>query len=205
MSGVSHPIFARVFDRLTRVSERVVGPHRDALVAGLSGRVVEVGAGNGANLHRYPAAVTEVVAVEPEPYLRRKAESAAAGTPVAVTVVDGTAEALPLEDGTCDAAVASLVLCTVPDPGVALAEIRRVLKPGGELRFYEHVLAQDHRRARRQHRLAPLWKRMAGGCHLDRDTVAAIERAGFTIERVDRFDLPKSGPVAPHVLGVARS
>lgn len=204
MSRVRHPVFARVFDRLTRVSERVVGPHRDALVEGLSGRVVEVGAGNGANLHRYPSTVTEVVAVEPEPYLRGKATAAAARAPVRVDVVDGTAENLPLEDGACDAAVASLVLCTVPDPSVALAEIRRVLRPGGELRFYEHVLARDDGLARRQRRLAPLWRRVAGGCRLDRDTVAEIERAGFAIERVDRFDLPKSGPVAPHVLGVAR-
>ena len=120
-----------------RAQGRRRAPRRDA--AGLTGRVVEVGAGNGLNFGHYPATVTEVVAVEPEPYLRERAEEAARAAPVDVTVVVGLADALPAEDGAFDAAVASLVLCSVPDQAGALAELRRVVRPDGELRFYEHV------------------------------------------------------------------
>ena len=146
-SPIRHPIFARFFDRLSRLMEREVGEHRRELLAGLSGRVVEIGAGNGMNFQHYPAGVEEVVALEPEAYLRDKAEQAARGAPVRVTVRDGLADALPLEDGDFDGAIACLVLCTVPDPGRALGELRRVLNPGGELRFLEHV--RSDRPARR--------------------------------------------------------
>ena len=133
---VRHPVFARFFHRLSRVMEREVGEHREELLAGLSGRILEVGAGNGMNFRRYPATtVKEVVALEPEAYLRERAEQAAGDAPVQVSVRDGAAEALPVQDASFDAAVASLVLCTVPDPPRALAELRRVLRPGGELRF----------------------------------------------------------------------
>jgi len=130
--------------------EREVGKERTALLAGLTGRVVEVGAGNGMNFSHYPLSVEEVVAVEPEPYLRAKAERAAATAPVTVHVRDGLADALPLESGSIDAAVLSLVLCSVPDQPRALAELRRVLKPGGELRFMEHVRADGPRKAQVQ-------------------------------------------------------
>ena len=123
-----------------RADARGAAEHRRRLVAGLSGRVIEVGAGHGANFAHYPAGVTEVVAVEPEPTLRGLAEKAARAAAVRVSVLDGTAEALP-GDG-YDAAVTSLVLCSVPDQATALAEIRRVLRPGGELRFYEHVVPE---------------------------------------------------------------
>lgn len=199
---MKHPIFARVFVLLTTLARGEVGPHRDQALAVATGRVIEIGAGAGENFARYPAAVTEVVAVEPEPYLRRKAQQAAAGRPV--RVVDGTAEALPFGDGEFDTAVASLVLCSVPDQAAALAELRRVLKPGGQLLFYEHVLAEDPGLARRQQRMDPLWTRFAGGCHLDRDTPAAIAAAGFEITHVHRFDMPRGGPVRPHVIGAAR-
>jgi ubiquinone/menaquinone biosynthesis C-methylase UbiE len=119
-------------------------------------------------------------------------------------VVDGTAEALPTRDATVDAVVASLVLCTVADPDQALAETRRVLRPGGRLRFYEHVRATDPRLARRQDRLEGLWGWLVGGCHPNRDTVAAITAAGFRLLELDRFELAAMPPLArPHVLGVA--
>ena len=211
MSGssgaVHHPIFARLFDRLVRKADPREADHRVELVAGLSGRVIEVGAGNGINFANYPRDVTELVAVEPERYLREKAVQAATEAPVPVTVVDGLADALPAEDGSFDAAVASLVLCSVPDQARALREIARVLKPGGELRFYEHVLSQDAKVARRQTRIVPVWRFCGGGCHPNRDTVAAIEAAGFQVERCRRFPF-KPGPlmsvVEPHVIGVAR-
>jgi ubiquinone/menaquinone biosynthesis C-methylase UbiE len=152
--------------------------------------------------------VTEVVAVEPESYLREQAVAAGAQAPVGVTVLDGIADALPLEDASCDAAVACLVLCSVPDQASALAELRRVLKPGGELRFYEHVRGATPRMTRWQ-RIADrtFWPRAFGGCHTARDTVGAIEAAGFALER--RRDLvpdsvPGFLPVAPQTIGVAR-
>lgn len=207
-SPVRHPIFARFFDRLSRLMEREVGEHRQELLAGLSGRVVEVGAGNGMNFQHYPARVEEVVALEPEAYLRDKAEQAARDAPVRVTVRDGLADPLPLQDREFDAAIASLVLCTVPDPGRALAELRRVLKPGGELRFLEHVRSERPRKARLQERLdrSGIWPRVGGGCHCARDTVAAIEAAGFHIERSRSLDFGPSWVITnPHILGVARA
>jgi len=205
--AVHHPIFARLFDRLVRKADPQQADHRLELLAGLSGRVIEVGAGNGINFANYPGEVTEVVAVEPEAYLRDKAVEAAAEAPVPVTVVDGLADRLPGEDDSFDAAVSSLVLCSVPDQSRALAEIMRVLKPGGELHFYEHVLAQDPKVARRQNRIEPVWRFCGGGCHPNRDTSGAIEAAGFQMERCRRFAF-KPGPlmtvVEPHVIGVAR-
>jgi SAM-dependent methyltransferase len=205
--AVRHPIFARLFDRLVRKADPQQADHRRELLAGLSGRVVEVGAGNGINFANYPPEVTEVVAVEPEAYLRDKAGEAAAEARIPVTVVDGLADALPCEDDSFDAAVSSLVLCSVPDQARALAEIMRVLKPGGELRFYEHVLAQDPKVARLQNRIEGVWSFCGGGCHPNRDTPGAIRAAGFEIDRCRRFAF-KPGPfmtvVEPHVIGVAR-
>src|SRR6184192_3710117 len=109
------------------------------MLEGLAGRVLEVGAGNGLNFVHYPDTVTEVVAIEPEPFLRARAEEAANLTTVPIRVVDGVAGRLPVDDQSMDAAVASLVLCSVPDQAAALAELRRVIRPGGQLRFYEHV------------------------------------------------------------------
>jgi ubiquinone/menaquinone biosynthesis C-methylase UbiE len=207
VSEVRHPIFARFFDKLSGLMEREAGEYRDELLAGLSGRVVEIGAGNGMNFPHYPGSVEEIVALEPEAYLRQKAAAAASRAPVRVTVGDGVADSLPFEDGAFDAAVASLVLCTVPDPEKALGELRRVLKPGGELRFMEHVRSESPRKARIQSRLddSGIWPRLGGGCHCSRDTVGAIEAAGFEVDRVRSFDLgPGWAHTNPHVIGVAR-
>lgn len=201
-------MFARFCDRLSRLMEREAGEKRDELLAGLSGRVVEIGAGNGINFRHYPRTVDEIVALEPEAYLREKARSAALSAPVRVSVRDAVAEPLPLEDEAFDAAVASLVLCTVPDSGRALAELRRVLKPGGELRFLEHVRSESPRKARVQEWLddSGVWPRLGGGCHCARDTVAAIEAAGFEVERVRSFPLgPSWIHTNPHVIGAARA
>jgi SAM-dependent methyltransferase len=207
-TAVHHPLFARCWARLSPAMEdRGVADHRRRLVAGLAGRVIEVGAGTGANFAHYPPGVAEVLAVEPEPYLRGRAAEAAAGAPVPVTVVDGVADRLPAVDGSFDAAVVSLVLCSVPDVGTALAELRRVLRPGGCLHFWEHVRADGGLGARVQSLLdRTVWPTVSGGCHTGRDTFAAIAAAGFTVERVDRFRFPDSpvpSPTAPQVLGVA--
>jgi len=208
LTEVRHPLFARLFDRLSPLMEREAGEHRDELLAGLSGRVVEIGAGNGVNFGHYPPTVEEVVALEPERYLRAKAHEAAGAVAVQVIVRDGVADPLPLDTDEFDAAVASLVLCSVPDARPALAELRRVLRPGGELRFLEHIRSESPRKARIQERLdsSGVWPRLGGGCHCSRDTVAAIEAAGFGVERARSFDM---GPgwlhTNPHVLGVARA
>jgi SAM-dependent methyltransferase len=201
---VHHPLFARVYARVGHLMDAEIGDHRQRLLAGLAGRVLEVGAGNGLNFPHYPVTVTQVLAVEPEPHLRRLAQAAARQAPVPIRVVAGTAEALPARDATVDAVVASLVLCTVADPDQALAEIGRVLRPGGRLRFYEHVRAADPRLARWQDRLERPWGWLVGGCHPNRDTVAAIAAAGLQLVALDRFDLAAMPALArPHVLGVA--
>ncbi|MFJ6169418.1 class I SAM-dependent methyltransferase [Micromonospora orduensis] len=207
MAAVSHPVFARVYERLSVAMDRAgTAEHRRDLVAGLSGRVIEIGAGNGRMFPHYPRAVTEVIAVEPEPRLRAAALRAASTAPVPVTVVDGLAEALPAPDGGFDAAVVALVLCTVPDQAVALAEVARVLRPGGQLRFFEHVAAGTGR-LRRVQRLvdATVWPTLFAGCHTGRDTVAAIGAQGFVIEELLRFRFPatSNSPSSPCVRGRA--
>ena len=179
------------------------------MLEGVSGRVVEVEAGSGVNFEHYPDAVSEIVAVEPEPYLREKsAQAAAQATTRNVTVLDGVADRLPLEDGSCDAAVACLVLCSVPDQARALAEIHRVLKPGGELRFYEHVLSPKPRMAKAQRLVdRTFWPHAFGGCHTARDTTAAIAAAGFEITRHEPVwltPLPFPIPASEQVVGTAR-
>lgn len=199
----AHPVFARVW--------RVLSPRamsddaRRELLADLAGTVVEPGAGNGLNLAHYPGTVSSVLAIEPEPHLRRLAERAAQKAAVPATVVDGTAESIPASDRSCDAAVSCLVLCTVPDQARALTEIKRVLRPGGELRFYEHVVAQDRRRSvQRWLDRTGIWPRVGAGCHLSRDTLSAIRDAGFVIED-HRISETGIGPVTlPHIAGVAR-
>ncbi|MER5626628.1 class I SAM-dependent methyltransferase [Streptosporangium sp. NPDC002544] len=206
-TGISHPIFARFYARVSQVVERAgLAERREALLAGLSGKVIEVGAGNGLTFAHYPPAVTRVLAVEPEPCLRRLARANAGKALVPIDVVDGLADRLPGEDASFDAAVMSLVLCSLPDQGSALREVRRVLKPGGQLRFLEHVRADSPGMIRVQCLLdATIWPGLFGGCHTGRDTAAVIERSGFTLERLERFLFPKvRTPLSYLVLGVAR-
>jgi SAM-dependent methyltransferase len=211
VADTCHPRFARLYPRAAaRADARGAAAHRRQLLANLHGRVVEVGAGNGLNFAHYPPTVTEVVAIEPEPTLREFARDAANRAPVRVTVQPGLADALPFADDTFDAAVASLVLCSVPDQATALAELRRVLKPGGELRFYEHVvpLTGPKRALLRFADRSGLWPKLAGGCHPARDTGAAIVAAGFTVEECERIEFsaaPPLEPKIPYLLGRARS
>ena len=206
---MGHPIFARVYAKVSvRMDRAGAAEHRHALVEGLHGRVIEIGAGNGLMFAHYPPAVTEVLAVEPEPRLRAAAHTAARSAPVPVRVVDGLADALPAGTGEFDAAVTALVLCTVPDQRTALTEVRRVLRPGGQLRFLEHVRAEQPGALRRAQKIADatLWPLLFGGCHAGRDTRAAITAAGFTLDQAYQFRFPPSGPTSPaspHVRGTA--
>jgi SAM-dependent methyltransferase len=178
--------------------------HRRRMVEQAAGEVLEIGAGTGRNLPLYRTA-TRVVALEPGPGMRARANQTALAAQVAVEIVDGTAEHLPFPDAAFDTVVASLVLCTVPDLAQTLTEARRVLRPGGTLRFYQHVRADDPRLARWQDRLERPWGWLAGGCHPNRDVVAAIAAAGFRVLELDRFDFQIMPPlVRPHVLGVAQ-
>ena len=205
-SAVDHPLFARFESTLAKLELRGGGDKQwRELFDAMSGRVVDIGPGSGVGFAFYPAEVTEVLAVEPEAYMRSQAEQAAADAPVPVRVVDGLADSLPAEDASFDVAVTGRVLCSVPEQAAALAEIRRVLKPGGELRFYEHVVASKAPLAAAQRGADRVfWTRAMGGCHTSRDTVAEMARAGFEIERCRRFSNPPAMFAAPFVIGLAR-
>jgi ubiquinone/menaquinone biosynthesis C-methylase UbiE len=205
-SAVSHPVFARAFPAVSRALEAGgIASRRKDLLAGLAGEVIDIGAGSGASFGHYPAAVTGVLAVEPEPRLRALAATAARAAHVPIEVTSGVASALPAAKASHDAAVVCFVLCTVPDQDAALAEIRRALRPGGTLCFLEHVRAGTAGLARIQRALeVTVWPHLFAGCHLSRDTAATLERAGFTITRLEEFLLPAARtPVSFHIAGHA--
>jgi len=202
-----HPVFAWFYERTARSEERAgMGEKRRELLSQATGRVIEIGAGTGLNFRHYPPdRVTEVVAIEPDPHMLKRATSAATAGPVPVELLRTTAESLPFDDDEFDTAVSTLVLCSVRDPAEALAEIRRVVKPGGALLFFEHVRSEDPKKARWQDRLERPWGWMAAGCHPNRDTVANLEAAGYSIESLRRFPWGPPGPGRPHVSGIART
>lgn len=203
-----HPLFARLYTRLSAAMEPEIGEHRSRLTEGLSGRVLEVGAGNGMNFSHYREGIDEVVAIEPEPYLRERATEAAASALPEIVVIEGSATDLPFEDESFDAVVFCLVLCSIDDPVAALAEARRVLKPGGSMRFLEHVRSSKPAKARLQSFLdsSGIWPRMAGGCTCGRDTVSAIRSAGFVVTELRGMPIgPRWSHTNPHVAGRAES
>lgn len=207
--SVHHPIFARYYARASVAAESRMGMAgiRRRLLDGLSGRVIEIGAGNGLNFAHYPGTVSEVVAIEPERLLRQRAVEAALRAEVPVDVVPGRAEALPVKSEAFDAVVFSLVLCSVRDLPRALAEARRVLRPGGEVRFFEHGRGGGRAMTLTQRILdRTVWPLLAGGCHLAREPVAALRDAGFELGPYHRLLVPEKGPVLPTsycVLGTA--
>jgi ubiquinone/menaquinone biosynthesis C-methylase UbiE len=204
---IPNPFFARLYHFVLQrgESERVRSCRRQ-LLRGLHGRVLEIGPGDGPNFALYADSVEEVIAVEPEPYLRENAKLAAARVNANIRVLAGTANRLPVEDASIDAVVCALVLCSVPDQGSALKEIRRALRPSGELRLYEHVIAEQ-RVARLALRAAQatFWPAAFGNCHPARDTLQAVADAGFDVSAVRRFLLSPGGlaPPLPHILGSA--
>lgn len=208
LSEFQHPRFARAYERISAEAEqRGTAGYRDRVLGGLSGRVLEIGAGNGLNFSHYPDTVTEVVAIEPENRLRGLAQHSAETASVSARVLAGHAGALPVENASVDAAVTSLVLCSITEVAAALAEIRRVLRPGGELRFFEHVRSNNSLVGLFQDVVTPAWSLAAGGCHLNRDAAALIRATGFQIDEMDRFTYAPLRFVPPHahVLGRAHT
>ena len=188
-----------VFPRLCHLAmrgEKVFGPLRRETLAEASGRVLEIGLGTGLNLRQYPAAVGSVDGVDPNPGMARLARAAAADAPFTVELHLAGAERLPFPDGSFDTAVSTWTLCSVADVPAALTEIARVLRPGGRFLFLEHGRSHEPRVARWQRRLTPIQRRVAGGCHLDRDFERLVGESPLAVDRVDRFyapDLPKLG------------
>lgn len=203
-----HPVFARWYAKISPgMDAGGMADYRQRALTGLVGSVIEVGAGNGLNFPHYPPGVTRVLAIEPAPYLRSIAAQKAGNSGGVIEVQDGVAERLPAADGAFDAAVATLVLCSVADQGAALREIQRVVRPGGELRFIEHVRADTPGLHRVQRVLdATVWPPLGGGCHVSRDTLSTIAGVGFTVTRSEAFRFPVTQiplPASPHVWGIA--
>lgn len=199
-------LFAATYDRGLKATEEAgLRRMRVELLAGAGGRVIEIGAGTGVNLDHYPESVTELVMVEPDPHMAKRLRAKAAAAGSSARVVEAPAERLPFEDAEFDAAVAMLVLCTVPDPVASVAELARVLKPGGHLLFVEHVRSRHSGLARWQDRLEQPWRFLADGCHCNRDTLATLAASRFELGAVEHDRTPKAPPIVrPLVRGTAR-
>jgi ubiquinone/menaquinone biosynthesis C-methylase UbiE len=192
--SIAERVFAAVYDPLNAAAERGwMGRRRSELLAGARGRVLEIGAGTGANLRHYPPTVDELVVVEPSKPMRARLAHHLASAPLAVRVSGASADDLPFPDDSFDTVVATLVLCTVPDVEATLAEVRRVLRPGGQLLFLEHGGDASGSRGRWQHRLDPVWSRVACGCHLTRDARRGLEAAGFVVDDYRQYE-PRGVP-----------
>lgn len=199
MRAMWRRMWAATYDLTLAGSERTwLGDLRRRALGPAAGRVLEIGAGTGANFGRYPAGVT-VIATEPDAAMLARAPRRPG-----VLGVRASAGALPVATAGLDTVTSTLVLCTVPDPAAALAEVRRVLRPGGRYLFLEHGGAPaGTRRGAWQHRIEPFWRPLAGGCHLTRDAPALVQAAGFTLEHHERVEPPVPAFLRPFTLGVA--
>lgn len=198
-------LFSALYDRgLKETEEAGLREMRRELLESARGKVLELGAGTGLNLAHYPEEIESLTLTEPDPHMAKRLRERLASSGQAAEVVQAPAERLPFPSGAFDTAVATLVLCTVPDPAAALAEARRVLRPGGQLLFLEHVRSEDQATARWQDRLEKPWRFLADGCHCNRDTVAALGASGLSIARVERGEVPKAPSIVrPLVVGCA--
>jgi ubiquinone/menaquinone biosynthesis C-methylase UbiE len=198
-------LFAAMYDRsLESAEEAGLRQMRRELLSGAGGKVLELGAGTGVNLGLYPDGVEDLTLVEPDPHMAKRLREKLVQSRRAAAMIEAPAERLPFANASFDTAVATLVLCTVPDPAAALAETARVLKPGGRLLFLEHVRANDPGLAGWQDRLEKPWRFLGDGCHCNRDTVAAIEASPLLLGDVERGRVPKAPPIVrPLVRGTA--
>jgi ubiquinone/menaquinone biosynthesis C-methylase UbiE len=196
----------RVLPHLTHLAmrQRVLRPYRERVLAGAQGRVLEIGIGSGVNLPLYSGAPREVLGLEPSLRLLSMAEGMARQTGVPVRLLEGSAESIPLDDRSVDTVVMTWTLCSILDPDRALAEMRRVLQPGGRLFFVEHGEAPDAWVRWWQDRLTPIWKRFGGGCHLGRAIPRLIEGGGFRIEHLAAGYLKGRNPTSYMFEGSAR-
>jgi ubiquinone/menaquinone biosynthesis C-methylase UbiE len=199
-------VTARCYDWFLSATEKAgLREQRRQLLAGASGRCLEVGAGTGLNLELWPASVEELVLTEPDPHMGAQLRKRAAGSSRSARVVEAPGERLPFEDASFDSVAMTLVLCTAPDPAAVLTEVRRVLRPGGRLLFLEHVRADNPKLARWQDRLHGPWYAFGYGCNCNRPTLSTIE-AVFEVERVERGEMPKAPPIVrPMIWGTARA
>ena len=198
-------VFAAAYDTVMNGPEKTTfRAHREALLERVTGRVLEIGGGTGANLPFYGDGVEDLVITEPEDPMARRLERKLGDYALPARVLRAPAEALPFEDGSFDYAVSTLVLCTVEDPQRALSEVRRVLKPGGRLLFVEHVRSDEPKLARWQDRLQPLQYRIGHGCHCNRPTLENMKAAGFRIAELEHDTVKKAPPIVrPLIVGLA--
>lgn len=204
--GLYRRLFARYYDRMMSGYEEYVAPRKQELLGNLDGTVVEIGAGTGSNLPFLPRGC-RWVGVEPNPHMHKLLKQKAAELEIDAEIQLGDSAKVPLADGEADHVVITLVLCSVPDVGKALAEVTRVLKPGGTFVFIEHVVAKPGTRQRTvQNLVAPVWRVCGDGCRVNRDTAAAIRSADFKSVEIEEFEMP-SPPnpswVSPHIIGTA--
>jgi ubiquinone/menaquinone biosynthesis C-methylase UbiE len=200
-------LFSTFYDRAFEATEEAgLREMRRGLLSQARGRVLELGAGTGLNLDLYPEAIESLTLTEPDPHMTKQLRQKLAQASRQADLVEAGAEDLPFEDDSFDTAVVTLVLCTVPDQPRTLQEIRRVLKPGGQLLFLEHVRSHSPDLARWQDRLERPWRFVGDGCHCNRDTVSGLEAAGFDVGEVEQGELPKAPPIVrPLASGIAHS
>jgi ubiquinone/menaquinone biosynthesis C-methylase UbiE len=184
--------------------QRNLLPYRRRVIGAAEGRVLEVGVGSGFNLPLYGARTTHVIGLDPSPQLLAMARRASSRTPMPVEFLEGSAEAIPVANNSMDTVVTTWTLCTIPDATRALREMHRVLKPQGRLLFVEHGRSPDSNVRRWQDRLTPAWKRIGGGCHLNRPISELIQAAGFRIEQLDRGYMKGPKPMTFMYEGGAR-
>lgn len=197
--------FSALYDRCFKAAEEAgLREMRREVTAGARGRVLELGAGTGLNLDLYPLDVADLTLVEPDPHMVKQLRKRVSELGSAAEVVEAPGENLPFEDDSFDTVVVTLVLCTVPNPTVTLAEIKRVLKPDGQFLFLEHVRSPEPNLAKWQDRLEKPWRFLGDGCHCNRDTESALKVAGFELSGIEHPELPKAPPIVrPMARGVA--
>jgi ubiquinone/menaquinone biosynthesis C-methylase UbiE len=202
MGFYSDIILPRLCDLAMR--NKLLVPFRERVIGAAEGRVLEIGVGSGLNLPFYRPPVREVLALEPAPRLVTMARSASRGASIPVSFLEASAEAIPLEDHCVDTIVTTWTLCSIPRAAAALADMRRVLRPGGKLLFVEHGLAPDEGVRRWQDLMTPAWRSISGGCHLNRPIRSMIEGAGFRIDRIETGYMPGPKPMTFMYEGSAR-